>query len=123
MSDERKLLFVYKADSGLFNTMADIGHKIFSPETYECALCALTHGYFSERTQWRSFVEQLDCHCDFLHRDEFLRQFPADQTPLPAVFVVTGKQVACCLGADDIARCADLPALQEMIRESCCAAP
>ena len=31
---EYTLLFVYNADSGLFNTMADIGHKLLSPETY-----------------------------------------------------------------------------------------
>lgn len=26
-----RLLFVYNADGGFFNTMADIGHKLFSP--------------------------------------------------------------------------------------------
>lgn len=37
-------IFVCNADSGLFNTMADIGHKIFSAETHACSLCALVHG-------------------------------------------------------------------------------
>ncbi len=27
------LLFVYNADSGFFNTLADTGHKLFSPTT------------------------------------------------------------------------------------------
>jgi hypothetical protein len=36
------LVFVYNADSGVFNTLSDIAHKIFSPETYACNLCALT---------------------------------------------------------------------------------
>lgn len=39
-------LFVYNADSGLFNTATDIAHKILLPETYACNLCALTHGHF-----------------------------------------------------------------------------
>ena len=43
------LLFVYNADSGFFNTLADIGHKLFSPATYPCQLCAITHGVLAER--------------------------------------------------------------------------
>ena len=46
-----KLIFIYNADSGLFNTVTDIAHKIFSPETYSCNLCALTHDYFTVRDE------------------------------------------------------------------------
>ena len=35
------LVFVYNADSGVFNALADAAHKIFSPRTYACNLCAL----------------------------------------------------------------------------------
>ncbi len=120
MSGTPAILFVYNADSGLFNTMADIGHKIFSPETYECALCALTHGYFKERTQWREFVEGLDSECQFLHRDEFSRRFPGISTTLPAVFRLDQGQPVCCADADAIAGCTDLDALQALIRQRCC---
>jgi len=65
------LLFVYNADSGLFNTLADIGHKLFSPETYPCPLCAITHGLLREREAWRRFVQGLGVPCEFLHRDPF----------------------------------------------------
>lgn len=114
------LLFVYNADSGLFNTFADIGHKMFSPSTYECALCALTHGYFSERKQWRAFVEQLDCSCDFLHRDEFKHRYPTDATALPAVFRMPSDPPECCADADAIEACHDLDALQRLLIERCC---
>ena len=90
---EYTLLFVYNADSGLFNTMADIGHKLLSPETYACDLCALTHGYFSEKRQWREFVESLGPECEFLHRDQFRKCYPQDTTPLPAVFIATGNGI------------------------------
>ncbi len=33
MNATNPLLFVYNADSGLFNTLGDIGHKLFSPNT------------------------------------------------------------------------------------------
>ena len=120
MSATPEILFAYNADSGLFNTMADIGHKIFSPETYECALCALTHGYFKERTQWREFVEGLDCECQFLHRDEFVRRFPDISTALPAVFRLEQGQPVCCGDADAITGCSDLDASQTLIRQRCC---
>lgn len=120
MSGRRSLLFVYNADSGMFNTLADIGHKLFSPQTYECALCALTHGYFRERTQWRDFVASLDCDCRFLHRDQFAALYPQESTPLPAVFTLNGGLPTCCADADSIAACTDLPALQQLLRERCC---
>ncbi len=121
MSPESALVFVYNADSGLFNTMADIGHKIFSPETYACSLCNLTHGYFSEREDWRAFIEGLDIDCRFLHRDEFRRQYPEQgDTRLPAVFVLHDGQLSCCAPAGDITGCSDLGALQALIQRQCC---
>ena len=115
------LMFVYNADGGLFNTMADIGHKIFSPDTYECALCALTHGYFTERGQWRDFVGSLDRECIFLHRDEFLRRHPGQSVPLPAIFLMRDGGPECCADADAIGESRDLPALEALIRMQCTA--
>ena len=120
MKESAALMFVYNADSGLFNTMADIGHKIFSPETYECALCALTHGYFKERTQWRDFVQNLGTECQFLHRDEFVRRYPDQSIRLPAVFILRDGEPVCCADAESILGCKDLDALQALIRQRCC---
>lgn len=114
-----RLLFVYNADSGLFNVMADIGHKLFSPSTYECALCALTHGYFSERSAWRAFVESLACDCEFLHRDQFRDRYPDHAADLPAVFVVRDAGPELCLDAATIRACNDLNRLQTLIRTQC----
>ncbi len=38
------LVFVYNANSGLLNALLDMGHKVVSPRTYPCSLCALTYG-------------------------------------------------------------------------------
>ena len=113
------LLFVYNADSGLFNTLADMGHKIFSPETYRCDLCALTHGYFQERAEWKSFVASLGVECRFQHRDEFRRDWPADATSLPAVFRLEEGRPIPCLDRDAIATCGDLDGLKGLIRNRC----
>jgi hypothetical protein len=111
-----RLVFVYNADSGLFNTMADIGHKIFSPGTYACDLCALTHGYFSERREWRTFVESLPIPCDFLHRDEFVRACPEQKDlTYPVVLLVDDNGQRICLSREELAACDSLDALKQAI--------
>jgi hypothetical protein len=52
-------LFVYNADSGLFNLMSDIAHKVFAPATYPCNLCAFTHSPLGMRREWKSFLDSL----------------------------------------------------------------
>jgi len=111
-----RLVFVYNADSGLFNTMADIGHKIFSPGTYACDLCALTHGYFSERREWRTSVESLAIPCDFLHRDEFVRACPEQkELTYPVVLLVDDNGQRICLSREELAACDSLGALKQAI--------
>jgi hypothetical protein len=119
MSDQPQLLFVYNADSGLFNTVADIAHKIFAPQTYACDLCALTHGYFTERDAWRGFIEALGVPCEFLHRDQTQALPELAGQAFPAVFRRGADGWQPCLGPADIAACADLAALQQRIRTAC----
>lgn len=117
------LLFVYNADSGLFNTVTDIAHKIFSPATYSCPLCALTHGYFQVRGEWKAFIESLSLPCEFLHRDEAKRQYGLPDSELPAVFRKTSGGLRSCLGPTELAACRDLAALRDLIVTKCCSSP
>jgi len=80
------LLFVYNADSGIFNTLSDIAHKILSPDTYECNLCAITHSHFSMRKPWADFLGTLNVELEFLHRDELDKQYGKQDATLPAIF-------------------------------------
>ena len=114
-----RLLFVYNADSGLFNTLADIGHKLFSPATYPCALCAITHGLLAERAEWRAFVESLDATCEFLHRDQFQARFPDIEAALPAIFRLRDGQPAPCADAAAIGACLGLADLRTLILRGC----
>jgi hypothetical protein len=86
MSDTNisQLIFVYNADSGLFNTMADIAHKLFSPGTYQCNLCAITHTALSMRDDWKQFIQTIPCEVTYLHRDELpsLGNFPSIELPV-----------------------------------------
>lgn len=114
-----RLLFVYNADSGLFNTLTDIAHKVLSPSTYACALCTLSHGYLSERKEWRAAIEALDADCVFLHRDQ-LNAWPAiSGSDFPAVFREQPAGWQLCLGPAQIAACADVKGLVDQLRNAC----
>lgn len=82
-----KIVFVYNADSGVFNLLSDIAHKIFSPQTYACNLCAVTHSNFGMRKEWKTYLESLDNPLEFLHADEFKNKYRHEKVNLPAIFV------------------------------------
>jgi hypothetical protein len=111
------IVFVYNADSGLFNTLTDIAHKIFSPQTYECNLCAITYGNFAIRDQWRQFLATLDAGLEFLHRDELLRDYGLGEVKLPAIFRKTAAGLQLWITADEINQCRELEELQRLITE------
>ena len=69
------LLFVYAVDGGIFNAVVDSVHKLLSPKTYACNLCALTYGWTSAHRQWTDLVRGLKLGSEFLHRDELLTGF------------------------------------------------
>ena len=70
-----KLIFVYNTDSNPLSTLIDLGHKILSPGTYDCSLCKLTHGPFTEIEAWKAFRVSLGVPVEFLHRDEFENKY------------------------------------------------
>lgn len=119
MEPEHGLLFVYKADSGLFNTATDIAHKIFSPETYECNLCALTHGYFTIRKEWERFIRELGIPTEFRHRNELEGLDNVDRDELPAVYRWHEGNWHLCASPDEINGCDELNQLKALISDNC----
>ena len=119
MNTRPRLLFVYNADTGLFNTLADAAHKIFSPQTYQCALCKVTYGWFQERGAWRDFLDILDADCAFLHRDELRTRYPDVAVTLPTVLCLADGQPTLCIDAQRLQACRDLDALMGLVREVC----
>jgi hypothetical protein len=118
-----KLLFVYNADSGLFNTVAEAAHKIVSPQTYRCDLCRITHGWFQERADWRSFIDGLDIECEFLHRDHFWARYPSLEIALPAVLRADVGPPELCIDAAALAACVDVQSLIGQVQRHCSAEP
>lgn len=110
------LIFVYNADSGFVNTLLDIGHKIVSPQTYACNLCAITHSTFSMRDEWKQFVAGLGVPIEFLHRDEFAKQYGMRDMELPAVFRKNNDALETWITREEINRCRSLEDLAQLVR-------
>lgn len=111
------LVFVYNADSGFMNTLLDIGHKIVSPGTYNCGLCALTHSTFRMQGAWRTFVNRLEYPTAFLHRDEFHARYGMRDMKLPAVVLEQESKITPWIGPAEIDQCNSLDEFEALVRE------
>ena len=110
-----KLIFVYNANSGKLNTLFDIAHKLISPETYECALCSLTHGALSEKKAWKEFRERTRLDMDFLHKDEFEKLF--EQSFDYPVILKQSDTLDLFLNADEISQVKSVGGLIALIEQ------
>lgn len=116
-SEKSKIVFVYNADSGVFNLLSDVAHKIFSPQTYPCNLCAITHGTLGMKEEWREYLKTLKAPFEFLHADEFKVKHRIENVELPAVFkqengelqlMIDSKTINSCHSVDDLRRIIDM---------------
>jgi hypothetical protein len=112
------LVFVYNAESGLFNTLADAAHKIFSPRTYQCNLCALTHSAVGMRQEWREFLDGLDATQEFLHADELEERCGVAGLSLPVILKREERGLEVLLDADSINACKTLDELKRLLLKS-----
>jgi hypothetical protein len=85
---KRQMVFVYNADGGRLNAIMDSAQKLFAPSTYQCSLCAITHGMVSTRSEWRDYMRNLPYETRFYHRDGFRSEFPNQLARLPAIFML-----------------------------------
>lgn len=111
----KSLLFIYNANSGLGNTILDIGHKLFSPSTYPCHLCDITYGIFTENERWKKFRETTALDLQFYHIDEFERVFPKQSFQYPIILTSEKGQLKSFLSCKEINQLKDSEALIKRI--------
>lgn len=98
----KELIFVYNADSGKWNAYMDMMHKVFSPKTYPCSLCAITYGIFSIKKEWQEFINNFPVNMKFLHRNEWLTEFSGNKETLPAIFLKEGNQITTYINSSQL---------------------
>lgn len=77
---KEKIFFVYNANTGLKNSIIDGIHKIVSPSTYSCNLCAITHGYFTQKSEMKRLLETLEQEVEFYYKDEWEKKYDRKDT-------------------------------------------
>ncbi|WP_298328778.1 GTPase [uncultured Dokdonia sp.] len=108
---------MYNANSGAINALLDAAHKVVRPQTYQCALCEITHGVFKEKEEWLRFRESVHTPLEFLHKDEFLKAYKSKWLPkyeFPLVLAVTEAGLEVVISADAFA---GIASSQELIKQ------
>ena len=100
--NEKKLIFIYNADSGVINLVKDFWKKILRPSSYECNLCFQTFGAFSMKKDWKSFINNLNVETDFLHRDEFEEKYGITDAKYPSAYIYENGSLTLLISDDEM---------------------
>ncbi|MCH2489443.1 MAG: GTPase [Flavobacteriales bacterium] len=114
-----RLIFVYNATSGKHNAVLDSLRKIANPTNYNCSLCTLTYGVFSEKKTWKRFRKRFDLEMEFLHKDEFLKLFRSKWLPkytFPVVLSEKNNELQLFISSEELAVFEDVSELIETIK-------
>lgn len=111
---EEELIFVYNADKDVLNSVLGYAHKVFSPSTYPCQLCNLTHSNLGERKVWKEFKALQKVRMTFIYRAEFNDRFNTT-TDLPVIISVLDGIETVLLSKKEIASFANANELMESI--------
>ncbi len=104
----RRLVGVYDADHTLTGEVAYwVGARL---GRRHCSLCDITHGLFSEKTEWKSCKAGLPIPFETFHRDDqpaSLRAATGGRTPI--VVAETDDGIVQLLEATDLEHCQGSP--------------
>lgn len=105
MKQAKTLFFVYNANSGLLDRTFDGLHKVFSPKTYACQLCSITHGLLGMKEVWKQFQESSSFRFEYHHKDKWEHlnsNLMGENKVYPAVFILEHGQIKELLSAQEL---------------------
>ena len=68
--EDKELIIIYNVKSGFVNEMIDFAHKIVSPKTYECNLCAISYNTFTKKKRWSDYINSLPIKSVFTYKNK-----------------------------------------------------
>ena len=99
--NESELIFIYNAKSGLVNEFLDFAHKIVSPSTYNCNLCALSYGNFSMKKKWSDYISSLPVKSTFTYKDK-VSEYGYDNIKLPSIIFQDKSKSKVIISSEEI---------------------
>jgi hypothetical protein len=115
--NEKKLVFIYNADSGVISLVKDFWKKILRPNSYECNLCMQTFGAFSMKKDWKSFINNLNIDTEFLHRDEFENKYHIKDAKYPSAYILENKNLKLIISEDEMNSVKSLDEMEILVLE------
>lgn len=115
----QKLLFIYNANTGAKNAILDSAHKFFSPSTYQCSLCDITFGVFTENKTWKNFRLKTNVQMEFLHKDEFTKMYSSKfgaKFSFPIVLAETNDLHEIFINTEELNSFKDVEALIKTVK-------
>ena len=99
--DESELIFIYNSKSGLVNEFLDFAHKIVSPSTYNCNLCALSYGNFTMKKKWSDYISSLPVRSTFTYKDK-VSEYGYDNIKLPSIIFQDKSKSKVIISSEEI---------------------
>ena len=99
--DESELIFIYNAKSGLVNEFLDFAHKIVSPSTYNCNLCAISYGNFTMKKKWSDYISSLPVRSTFTYKDK-VSEYGYNNIELPSIIFRNGSRSKVIISSEEI---------------------
>ena len=114
-SNEDSFIFIYNANSGKLNGLLDSIHKTLSPNTYDCNLCKLTHGFAGPTKEWKIFLETLPGEKYFLHKEEVKEITFLSKSELPLVLKLDGQKIISVVDKEMLNSIRDVLTLKSLL--------
>lgn len=113
----KKVIFVYNADSGVISVVKDFWKKILRPSSYQCNLCMQTFSTFSIKKDWKGFIQNLDVETEFLHRDEFEENYEVNDAKYPSAYIQDNGNLTLFITKDEMNTVKSLEELMELVNQ------
>ena len=100
------------------NAVMDTMHKVLSPATYDCNLCSITFGLFSENVDWKEFRTNAGVDMEFLHRDEFEQEYASKfghKFSYPIVLAANSGEFEILINTEEINELKDVNGLISLV--------
>ena len=104
------IYFIYNVKDDFVSILGDFFHKSFSPKTYPCNLCSVTHGPFTKKKKWKLLLDSLNYDYQFLYKDE-VYDFMENIESLPVILLGSKENTNVLLSTEKINSVNDLDEL------------
>jgi len=113
--NEKKLVFVYNANSGVISLVKDFWKKILKPSSYECNLCFQTFGAFTIKRDWKKFINNLNIDTEFLHRNEFEMKYRIKNALYPSAYLEQNGELKLLISREEMNSVKNLDEMEALV--------